>query len=518
MSKSSNRDVVVMPLAGRGTRMGELAFFPKHLLPYKGKALLSHTLEQFPAKTKFHLILADKDELTRDYVAAAHPDLDVQFYVSKNPTPGNVVSELWSWAQTFKPRGSNLWIAMGDGVWDMPTFTGHPPSKWLGVKSVPLDLQYDYTMVGYRKGLFHIYDRKPFEQGKAWTGVAFFSSAQSFVNNLNAIAEPTGFTWALLFLQLETDYSALSLVDLEWTDLGTYDKYVEATCGLNWHPVDKTTYQLSGSVVKLHESTFEAQEHSQVSNSLRNVLPVEVFGRFTKTARLDATDGYGIMSMCDFDRLLDNSLPELWGLIGTAGCEKYNQWFKDKVISRMSAYFVQLTSVDFTSVNGSTLHGTAYERTTKALTKVLRSSTKCAARLHGDLTLANVLQSESGHQSFVDVRTYLPEDTGLPVIYDLSKLWLSTHFNFDKFKTGDFVFVEKPEGVFVSLPTSTQLRQSEDHLLRRLADFGVSAQDVKLYGALHLVCMAGYHSGSHSNALYAYSQYLLQSLLPKDVK
>lgn len=514
MSKGTHRDVVVMPLAGRGTRMGELSFFPKHLLPYEGKALLSHTFEQFPAKTKFHLILAEGDELTRDYVSAAHPELDVQFAKSRNTYPGNVVSELWTWAQGFKPKGSNLWIVMGDGVWARPTFTGHPPSRWLGVKTVPIESQYDYTMVCHHKGVLHTVERKPLAQGKAWSGVAFFSSAQAFLNSFEEIAYPNRFTWALLFNQLELDYNNMDLVDIEWTDLGTYDKYTSAVGVPNWHPLTRTTYILPQSVVKLHESASEAQAHKDVSNSLKNVLNVETFGRFTKTSKLPAQNGYGTMSIPHLDRLLDWTLPELWGQVGKRGCTNYNVWFFDKVTTRLSNYFAHADSIDAVVVNDNALQGTAYERVTTALKAVLRTRAKCAERLHGDLTLANLLLTDTGHHVFVDVRL-VSVNTGLPIIYDLSKLWLSTHFDFDKFKKGDFTVDDRPEGLHVSLPTSTHLRQLEDHLLRRFTDLDIRAQDVMLYGALHLVCMAGYHTGSYSNALYAYSQHLLQALLPR---
>ena len=50
----SINDLVIIPTAGKGTRLEHFTKdLNKALLPYKGKPIISHIIEQFPLQSKF---------------------------------------------------------------------------------------------------------------------------------------------------------------------------------------------------------------------------------------------------------------------------------------------------------------------------------------------------------------------------------------------------------------------------------------------------------------------------------
>ena len=67
---------VVLLTAGLGTRMGRYAELTnKSLLPVKGKAIISHIIDQYPrTHTRFIVALGHKADLVQSYLNWAHPD------------------------------------------------------------------------------------------------------------------------------------------------------------------------------------------------------------------------------------------------------------------------------------------------------------------------------------------------------------------------------------------------------------------------------------------------------------
>ena len=76
---------VCLLTAGTGSRMGKYStVINKALLPIKGKAIISHIIEQFPDDTQFVVAVGYRKDDVMDYLRAAYPDRNFIFNIVEN--------------------------------------------------------------------------------------------------------------------------------------------------------------------------------------------------------------------------------------------------------------------------------------------------------------------------------------------------------------------------------------------------------------------------------------------------
>ena len=74
-------DLVIIPTAGLGTRLGDLTKnLNKSLIPLKNQPVITHIINRFSSETKFIIILGNFAEQVRTYLCIAHKDRHFIFH------------------------------------------------------------------------------------------------------------------------------------------------------------------------------------------------------------------------------------------------------------------------------------------------------------------------------------------------------------------------------------------------------------------------------------------------------
>src|SRR3990167_3909446 len=89
--KTKNSYKVVILTAGKGSRLGNrTTYFNKATLRIENKAVISHTIDQFPIETEFIIALGYKGDVVKQYLQIYHSDRKFTFVdVDKYSEPGS---------------------------------------------------------------------------------------------------------------------------------------------------------------------------------------------------------------------------------------------------------------------------------------------------------------------------------------------------------------------------------------------------------------------------------------------
>lgn len=210
------RRVVCLLTAGLGTRMGRYADLTnKALLPVRGKAIISHIIDQFPVDTEFIVAVGYKHEAVQTYLSWAHPHRTFTYVLVDNYAgPGS--GPAYSVQQCASAiRGREFTLIVCDGYYEC-------------LAALP----YGQNVVGIAQTLStdrHSYCNVQIENHRV---VAFYDK-QDCPDSCYAlcgvyhIADVATFFAALSPPELSSGLSALTLsvVELDWRDLGTETRY-----------------------------------------------------------------------------------------------------------------------------------------------------------------------------------------------------------------------------------------------------------------------------------------------------
>lgn len=253
--------------AGRGTRMGpSLDFTHKTLLPVGNKAIISHIIEKFPSNTHFVVVLGHLGHLVKDYLAIAHPHLNVTFVVVDNyqgpgAGPGYSLYAARSYLQ------SPFFITASDTIIkdELPNPPAAKQGNWMGVKSV-LDPENWCTVSTDENGLVKgLHYKRRDGSALAFTGLARVQDYELFWQGLELdhsrhageMQVNSGFEAIIA--------SGISAFPVSWIDTGTKENYLKA---LSEFPKNYTftgkstdiTYRIGHLVVKYFRDPRTAEE------------------------------------------------------------------------------------------------------------------------------------------------------------------------------------------------------------------------------------------------------------------
>ncbi len=504
---------VIILAAGDQTRMCGLSM-PKVLLPYQGKAVLSHIIESWqtayaPKTVEFVVAIREQDSLIKDYLNVALPrdtKLTVvvvpESYRSKGPvgTLSCVFSEL--------PYSGPIAVSVGDGVYQLPErFIDRDATACLFVDNKGGSP--DYLNIGpYVDGRFQFYDKEDTSKDTAtifsWSGVAFFKRAYDLataVESAMASVEPCKeVSFADVFSLLQPQY--VKLISMPFVDLGTrekYEKYVPESS--IYDKLHQVTYVSRPRVVKIFPSQEEACGFFARTIALKNsgarwvtpeglVRSRNVVGyEWLESLPVDVVEPY------QFSNLLVHLERQLWGT-PTYGNSVSSHLMFDKAKARVHAY---LGRVGCSVTDDALLSLIAERNQDTTLTNALANSPVCP--IHGDLTLDNVLPATADFVSFrlidfrpsVNFRSVWAAEGDL--YYDLAKLWVSLTIDIPKIKRGVW-HEEQP------LPEPLFSQENKAILELFCENRNLSFYAVERLGGLLIAAMCGVHTDTLATALY----------------
>lgn len=476
---------VVLLTAGLGARMGRYAELTnKSLLPIKGKAIISHIIDQYPrTQTEFIVALGYKGELVQAYLNWAHPHHDIEYVWVDNfagPESGPAYS-LRQCEQTLK--GREFTVVACDGYYEC--LTSIPTGRnVLGVAQVAKDQQSLYCNVCVQEGQIRaVYDKQVTDTTSvAACGVWHIHDTTQFFQQLHGVELSSGFTGL-----------PMDAIEIGWRDLGSdtfYDAFVAEQFGSDAFDYSKD-----------HELLYTVRVHGS-ADSHRRVI--KLFGDTTITERrLLRAQGRSYFPMIDghhagmytyqfvpgktlyeyntptlFEHLLDWLETSLWNdrandaRLTSEDCHAF-YWMKTH--ERLAQFQKKYPFYAPQSINGRPITQTI-ERYLDRLDWRRLCDTDLDQRtafIHGDLQFDNIIMTPKNHICLLDWRQDFAGQLWYgDKYYDIAKLTAGMIVNHDLIKRRAFFFEETNQNTqaIFDLPERPMHRGMRQQLTTRYSD------------------------------------------------
>lgn len=505
--------------AGTGRRSAPLSdTINKCLLPYKGKAIISHIIEQFPCSTSFVIAVGYRDDQVRAYLELMHPEYEFCFiqidnYEKEGSGPG------YSLLCCKAALGNCFYFVAGDGVFEkIPT---NKCSSWLGLTKLERDDLTSYCNLEYETNgmaVIDIFDKKQPPKTKntgVFSGIMFIKDAKDFWHSLENLRHVGEREVSLGFQALVKSRNVIAEI-VSWHDLGTLELYNKAIKdSYDFSKIDEFLYISQKYVVK-----FFADENISAKRVQKTKIVPEVFpkitgrlGQFYAYRKVPGKTMYENWDKKLFADLLIWLKDRLWKKKKVTP-EKIQEicslFYRDKTNQRLKLYNEKYPNwIEPNSVNKKPV-----QPINKLLSRIpVEIYRGIPVFIHGDLQFDNII-TDGKNFMLIDWRQDFAGQIEFgDWYYDLAKLLGGIHLNYDYIKQGKMSYNEV--GADVTLKYSTRSEETEYRLI--LKDFvekeGLDFQRVEILRGLIYLNMAPLHQPPFDKLLYALAQTTLSDVL-----
>ena len=476
---------VVLLTAGLGTRMGRYAELTnKSLLPVKGKAIISHIIDQYPrTHTRFIVALGHKADLVQSYLNWAHPHHLIEYvHIDNYAGPGS--GPAYSLRQCrFAIEKEEFTVIACDGYYEC--LTSIPTGRnVLGVAQVPTDQQPMYCNVCVREGrVVDVYDKQATNTTSvAACGVWHIHDTARFFRQLQGTELSSGFTGL-----------PMDAIEIGWRDLGSeafYDTFLAEQHGADSFDYSKDnellyTVQVQGSadphrrVIKFFGDA-NITEHRLVRAQGRHCFPTvdgHHGGMYTYRF-VPGTTFYERNTPILFEELLNWLETSFWNQrltptgLSDSDCREF---YLTKTYQRLGQFRQKYPTYAPQIINGQPI-----TQTIERYLGRLNWGRLCGADLdqrtafiHGDLQFDNIVRTPTGDICLLDWRQDFAGQLEYgDQYYDIAKLTAGMIVNHDLIKRRAFFFeeTEQQTQVIFDLPERPIHRIMRSQLSTRYAD------------------------------------------------
>ncbi len=438
--------------AGTGTRMGPVdKNINKALLPIKNKAIISNIIEFFPPDDEFVIGLGYYGQQVRDYLTVAYPDRLFHFVNIENfdgPGSGPGFSLLSCKKYLMEP----FYFIPCDCLFD-GDFQSVPKGNWVGTKRVDPSLSPNYCNFLVNDGIVvDIKDKKKCDDKHlAFTGFLHVHNFDIFWKSLENTSIVQGEHQISNGLTGLIEGPGLFAVEMNWTDLGDSEKYLNAKKNESEYNFEKTNefiYFVNNQVIKFFADKKMVADRVKKSRLKPEIFP-KVTGRgeqFYSYPYFNGNTFYTSGNPELFEKLLSWLDDSLW-ITKNIHNEKMQSLCKtfyfDKTMARLELFRKKNPEYVYpTKINGQTIPSIE-----KILEKIPWDSlySGIPAFIHGDLQFDNILYNEETNKFLlIDWRQDFAGETDFGDLhYDFAKLLGGIFINYDYIKKGLFTYSEK---------------------------------------------------------------------------
>ena len=500
---------VIILAAGAGSRM-QNGLIHKALLPFRGKAVLSHIIEQFDSNTEFVVTVHHLAGQLKQYANHAHSSsnitwVDVGSLETPRAGPG------FSLYKALQVAQEECLVVTCDTFFAIPKTI--PLSRnWLGIGTVVAEEQASYCNVLIDAEDNKIIDVKDkVAAGKkyfAWTGMMFIKDWQAVICNFeNEIRNP-GAELQCSAGWLNLDWYAL---EHEWIDVGTRDRYAKAVSQnqFDYSKPDEFTYVLDEKVIKFFaDEESVAKRVIRQKHDLSDVTPA-LLKQTKNFLSFDFAKGetfYRVGTPTKFKALLNWLDDTIWKNPKPLERSVVDAFYFGKTIDRVQNYMI-MTPSRYSMVNGIQIvkH---WPQVLDDIERVNPTLFENAAlvNFHGDLQFDNIIVASDNSFVLIDWRESFGKlSTGGDIQYELAKLLSGLTFDFDLVRQNTFSVVEEGTTATISFARRTIMQQYEDILWDFIIAKGYSCEAIDTLRWMIIASMSGVHKEPYATALYYYS-------------
>tara|TARA_Y100000588_G_C14198782_1_gene901490 strand:- start:149 stop:1708 length:1560 start_codon:yes stop_codon:yes gene_type:complete len=514
-----NKPPVCILTAGTGRRTAPLSdTINKCLLPYKGKAIISHTIEQFPISTSFVIAVGYKADQVRGYLNLMHPEYSFQFVeVDNYERPGSGPGHSLFCCKRI--LGNSFYFIAGDGIFE--NIPQNNNGNWLGIgKTGEADLT-QYCNLEYTNkdaAVTQIYDKKQPPKDintGVFSGLMFLKNADDFWHSL----ENTTYSGEK---QVSHGFQALvktrniNVKTVKWSDLGTLELYKKSFGeAYDFSKTNEFLYISESRVVK-----FFSEEKISVQRVKKAELVPDVFpritgrkGQFFAYEKVPGNTMYEILDEKLFADFLIWLKERLW-IKKKASAPQMRKicksFYYNKTDQRLKLFYQKYPSfVEPKRVNNKTV------LPIKDLLKKIPYDIYDGVPvfIHGDLHFDNTITNGKDF-TLIDWRQDFAGQVELgDWYYDLAKLLGGIYLNYDYIKQGRMFYEEHGVNVHIKFDTRREALVYQSQLKNFIITEGLDFNRVEILRGLIYLNMAPLHHSPFDKLLYALAQTTLSDVL-----
>lgn len=495
----------------------------KALLPYKGKAILSHIMDGFPRGTPFVIALGHRGDQVRDYLTAAHADDNITYVTVDNyDQPGSGPGySIWCCREHLQKP---FYFVAADTVaeFDARTMTD---CNWAGVSLVPAadSKRFCNFTIGGEGYINKIYDKEippGLDLVPAFVGLMFIKDHALFWNALASPETVAGEVQISAGLKALVASGTLRMREVGWKDFGVYDDYYRlaiATQDYDFSKTDEFIFFRAGRVIKFFANGAIAQKRVEKARLRPDIFPApEMVGEnFYYYESIPGDTVYNQLTPKLFAKMLEWLDEEVWQIpvqvdvnAFAAGCRDF---YEAKTLARLKKFREKYPN--FTEPK--TINGAAVQPMADLLKKVNfeELSAGLPRFMHGDLQFDNVIY-DGEKFTLIDWRQEFAGRTEYgDWYYDLAKLLGGIYLNYDYIKRGLMRVEHDGAALEFDFARRANTFTYQELLREYAAGYGLDWKRVLTLTGLIYLNMSPLHAAPFDVLLYALAQQLLSEVL-----
>lgn len=496
--------------AGYGRRMGPFSrMINKSLVPYRGRALISHIMDQFPKHTHFVIALGHLAQQVRDYVGQVHPDKSVTFvdvpdYAEEHTGPATSIRH----CRAHLPDRF-MWITC-DTLFEFD-YASRQDHNWIGVYPVDQAISADYCWVR-RDGdqIRQVLNKVPGDSAvDAFIGLMYVHGPE-YLDNLDRVqARET-------YEGFEKDLSVRAHTVLGWQDFGTYEKWQQNSQSATAQSLAKPNeifYHDSGQVIKYFADEKTIQDRLGRARINPACMPdhVRAAGHFLMHDWVSGSNLYEQLTPALFDRLLDWCERDLWlqpSDINSSECQqRATAFYRAKTMERLDQFRVKHTDwSECLTVNDRAVETIDYYLEHLDWSRLIGCTDW--RFIHGDLQFDNVIHDPATNKfTAIDWRTDFAGDVYGDLYYDLAKLLGGIRLSYLRVRQGQLDYTERSGSAVIGFLPVDGAAHYEQRLERWVRERGLEWSKVQDLVPLIYLNMSPLHEEPFDKYLVALAQW-----------
>lgn len=480
---------VIIPTVGLGSRMGNFTKnLNKALLPYTGKPVLSHIIEQFPIDTHFIIPVGYLSAQIIDFCKVAYPDRNITIVHVDDWT-----SKKAGTAYTLKCCREYItgpfWYVPCDTFFDEEVLNRIDDNDCYFIKNVGAAETENYTTFDINDNkITNIFFKERTVAGPAYTGLAFIHNYERFFSMLSS-------SDSVEFIDVIMPGSLVCSLDT-WLDFGNSDIYelaVRETQSFDFSKPEEITYICNNKVVKwwLNPTVAEKKYAKILANPAVYPDNCRYRNNWLVYDFFPGTTLYKHNNPDSFSNLLDWLDKKVW-IKTERDISKYSaEFYKTKSLARIKQFrekYPILPNINY--VDGVKIDETIIDR----IDWEYLSNTNLNGLMHGDLQFDNIIVNKEGQFILIDWRH---EFSGLvdsgDIYYDLAKMWGGLIINYSEIKNNNFKIDISEDRVTLDIPNIEYIEQYQNLLKKYILENSLDYKKVQLLVPVIFLNMSPLH-------------------------
>lgn len=434
-SSTNINNLVVIPTAGTGSRLGKYTQnLNKSLLPYRGKPILSHIIEQFDSDCKFIIPVGYLSKQVKDYCHLVYPNLKIEFV------------DIHDWNLPTGGTGSTLRQCrdfIDRPFWYVPCDTYFEQSlprlnrDCYFVSKVDQGLHSEYTTFAVENNQIVDISFKQAtpENYLAFTGLMYINDHRLFFDRLTLHSGNE-------FIDILDNHAVIESL-YSWIDMGNLEIYNRVRLvdqDYDFSKSEEITYIVNSKVVKWFHNENIPNLKFQRYQFNSKVFPdnCQVLGQFLAYDFFDGTVVYNNHSSDKFIKLLNWLKQDVWVLDTKDITAEFTDFYKTKTLSRIDQFLKKYPNLPkYNSINGVPVRN--YQYYLKRIDWDYLVKSIQPAFIHGDLHFDNLVIDNDDTFKIIDWRYSFGNEVLIgDLYYDIAKLLGGLIINYSQIKKNNF--------------------------------------------------------------------------------